>query len=220
MVSESVVADVGSGTGFLAELFLNNGNKVYAVEPNLEMRSAAERVLGNHPGFVSVAAAAEFTSLLAKSIDLITAAQSFHWFNNSQAKDEFRRILKPAGWLILIWNERVTSGTDFNQAYEAFISKYAQDYDRVNHANLTDKTFVDFYGHEDFKLAVMNNHQHFDLTGLQERLLSSSYMPNITHPLFDVWSKDLVGLFEEHAIDNKIQIDYFTKIYHGHLSGS
>ena len=103
---KSVVADIGSGTGILSELFLKNGNKVYGVEPNNEMRKAAEIFLQKYPNFISIDGSAEETRLQEESVDLITAGQAFHWFNTKEAKKEFKRILKSDGSVTLIWNNR------------------------------------------------------------------------------------------------------------------
>ena len=81
LTPETLVADVGSGTGFLTELFLKHGNRVLGVEPNAEMRSAGERLLAKYPTFCSVNAMAEATTLADSSIDLIIAGQAFHWFD-------------------------------------------------------------------------------------------------------------------------------------------
>jgi SAM-dependent methyltransferase len=93
-----IVADVGSGTGNLARLFLENGNAVYGVEPNEEMRGAGERALASYERFVSLAGTAEATTLPDGSVDLVSAGQAFHWFDRERTREEFRRILKPGGW--------------------------------------------------------------------------------------------------------------------------
>src|SRR5262245_17011202 len=95
----SVVVDVGSGTGILTELFLKYGHPVFAVEPNEEMRKAAERLLGDRAGFHSIVGTAEATTLPDCSVDLISAGQAFHWFDRERAHREFVRILKPGGWV-------------------------------------------------------------------------------------------------------------------------
>src|SRR6478672_1548569 len=77
----AVVADIGSGTGILTRQMLDNGYEIYAVEPNGPMRSEAERTLGGRPGFHSVLGTAEATTLPDGTVDLITCAQAFHWFN-------------------------------------------------------------------------------------------------------------------------------------------
>src|SRR5688572_11145173 len=117
----AVIADVGSGTGILSELFLKQGNRVFGVEPNQEMREAAERILAGYPSFTSVAGSAEATSLPAQSVDYITAAQAFHWFERERARAEFERILKPGGWVLLLWNERRTDTTAFLRDYEELL---------------------------------------------------------------------------------------------------
>src|SRR5579885_3110804 len=93
----AVVADVGSGTGISAKLFLRNGNLVLGVEPNREMREAAERLLSDYPHFTSVAGTAEATTLPDRSVDYAVAAQAFHWFDHDRARHEFARILHPGG---------------------------------------------------------------------------------------------------------------------------
>ena len=106
LTADAVVADVGSGTGILSELLLKNGNKVIGVEPNEAMRTAGAELLRTYPKFTSVAGSAEATTLPSASVDLITAGQAFHWFDASAARKEFARVLKPKGFVVLIWNDR------------------------------------------------------------------------------------------------------------------
>ena len=115
----SIIADVGSGTGISAELFLRNGNTVYAVEPNDAMRHAAERLLGGYHAFHSVNGRAEATTLPDASIDLSLAAQAFHWFDVPKARAEWQRILRPDGWAVLVWNTRRTDTSPFLRAFVA-----------------------------------------------------------------------------------------------------
>src|SRR6266481_5895551 len=128
---ESVIADLGSGTGFLAEMFLANGNLVYGVEPNGEMREAGEGLLQDYPRFKSVNSLAEATGLAAQSVDFVTAGQAFHWFDRSKCRAEFKRILRPGGWVVLVWNDRRTDSTPFLRAYEQLLHTYATDYAHV-----------------------------------------------------------------------------------------
>src|SRR5688572_15000399 len=121
LTESSKVADIGSGTGILSELFLKNGNRVFGVEPNEPMRTAAERLLSAFPEFVSVDGSAEATRLEAGSMDFVAAGQAFHWFDRDAAKTEFKRILKPEGWVVLIWNERSIDSTPFLREYEKLL---------------------------------------------------------------------------------------------------
>ncbi len=122
LTPEWVIADVGSGTGFSAELFVQNGNLVYGVEPNREMRQAAESYLGGFANFRSVDGTAEATGLDEGSIDCVVAGQAFHWFDAAKARQEFRRLLKLDGWVVLMWNTRKLAANAFMQAYEELLN--------------------------------------------------------------------------------------------------
>jgi len=219
LTETSLVADVGSGTGILSELFLKNGNSVFAVEPNAEMRGAAERLLGRYNGFVSVAAKAEATSLEAESVHFITAAQAFHWFDRNKAKKEFARILKPEGWVALIWNERRLDSTPFLRAYENLLLRYGTDYSQVRHEKVT-KEIGDFFKPDVFAVNTLENRQYFDFESLKGRLLSSSYVPNQSHPDFEPMLAELERLFASHEKEGIVSFVYDTKVFYGHLSRS
>jgi len=145
LTPQSVVADIGAGTGILTELFLRNGNRVFAVEPNPEMREAGERQLKHDPNFLSVAGRAEATTLASGSVDIVAAGQAFHWFDRGPARDEFIRILKPGGWVVLIWNERLTDTTPFLKAYEQLLERYATDYAQVDHKQIDEHVLAAFF---------------------------------------------------------------------------
>jgi ubiquinone/menaquinone biosynthesis C-methylase UbiE len=216
--NSSVIADIGSGTGISAELFLKNGNIVYGVEPNKEMREAAERLLHNYSDFKSVNATAEQTTLPDQSIDLIIAGQAFHWFDKQKCKEEFKRILKPGGTVVLMWNDRRTDSTQFLQNYEDFIKMFATDYLEVNHKNIDEEIFDSFFGKGNYRMKAFDNFQYFDLEGLKGRILSSSYMPAEDHKDFTFMMSVLKKIFNRFAENGKVTIEYDTKIYYGKLN--
>ena len=213
--SESVVADIGSGTGISAELFLRNGNTVYGIEPNKEMREAAERLLKPYERFNSIAASAEETTLPDHSVGLVMAGQAFHWFDRARCKAEFRRILKPGGTIVLMWNDRRTGSTPFLQAYEECIRMFATDYSQVDHKNITAQTFDDFYGKGKYAMRAFDNAQLLDFEGLKGRLLSSSYIPSEGHPDYDFMISVLKKIFNRYAENGTVSIDYDTTVYYG-----
>jgi SAM-dependent methyltransferase len=217
LAESSVIADVGSGTGILSELFLKNGNKVYGVEPNREMRAAGESLLQRYPNFKSVEGTAEVTTLEALSVDFVTAGQAFHWFDREKARREFMRILKPGGWVAFLWNERRTDKTPFLVAYEKMLIEYGTDYEAVNHTNIDDSVIYEFFSPRDFHLKIFETRQVFDFESLKGRLLSSSYVPEEGQPGYAPLLKELERIFQAHEINGEVAFEYDTKIYYGQL---
>jgi SAM-dependent methyltransferase len=216
LTGASMVADIGSGTGILTELFLRNGNKVFGVEPNREMREAAERLLGKDPKFTSVSGTAESTTLKDQSVDFIAASQAFHWFDREQARREFLRVLKPGGWTVLIWNDRNLT-SPFAKAYELLLRTHGTDYEEVNHKHTDAKVIGPFFGANGCQQAGFRNKQIFDWEGLKGRLLSSSYAPEPGHPKHAPMLEALSVLFSGHQTDGKVTFEYDTCVYYGQL---
>lgn len=208
------VADVGSGTGISAKLFLDAGNTVHAVEPNADMRAAAEDLLGADARFRSVDGSAEATTLGDASVDYVVAAQAFHWFDPPAVRREWRRILRPGGWMVLLWNARRTDTTPFLRGYEALLHAHGTDYASVNHENVTAETIAGVLG-AGFGRRDVPNEQVFDWEGLKGRLLSSSYAPGEGHPRHAAMMDALEALFHAHAEDGRVRFEYDTQIYWG-----
>jgi len=213
----SVIADLGSGTGFLAELFLSNDNEVFGIEPNREMREAGEQLLRLYPKFTSVAATAEATTLPETSVDFITAGQAFHWFNRERCCTEFRRILRPGGWVVLVWNDRRTDSTPFLAEYEQLLRNYGTDYTKVDHKQIDTGVLHEFFRKDPIKKAFPT-FQQFDLPALKGRLLSSSYVPDAGQPRHDEMLEVLQILFHTHQTGGKVVFEYDTLLYYSRLS--
>lgn len=213
-----VIADVGSGTGLSTELFLWNGHVVFAVEPNDAMRQAAEARLGGDTRFRSIAGTAEATGLADHSIDLVVAAQAFHWFDPASTRRELVRILRPPRWTALIWNTRRTDATPFLKDYEQLLLTYGTDYGAVRHdsTRVADR-YAAFFGGPFEKRAVYNE-QVLDLDGLRGRLLSSSYVPAEDDAARAPMLRALEALFAKHQQDGTVRIEYDTEVLFGRLS--
>jgi SAM-dependent methyltransferase len=211
-----VIADIASGTGIWTRMLLENGNLVFGIEPNAEMRAAGERLLAGYPAFTSVAGTAEATTLPAASVDFVTAAQAAHWFDRAGSRREFARILKPGGWLVLLWNERLTDSTPFLREYEQLLLTYGTDYTDVRHENTTE-LLGEFFDSEPFQERTFANRQEFDYGGLEGRLLSSSYAPGPEHGGYIPMLAELRRLFDAHSVDGKVQVDYWTRVYTGRV---
>lgn len=214
LTAGSVVADIGSGTGMSATPFLENGNKVYGIEPNAEMRAAAEKIHAGNKNFISVNGVAEKTGLPDSSLDLIIAAQAFHWFDQEKCRAEFKRILKPDGKVLLAWNDRRTDTSPFLAAYEKLLLEHGTDYTKVNHRNIDHDKVNAFFGKQVPEQTFLNC-QYFDYDGLKGRLLSSSYVPAAGEPGFDAMIEALKEVFKNHNTNGKVTVEYDTRLFYG-----
>jgi len=216
LMPNDVVADIGSGTGFSAKLFLEHGNTVYGVEPNEPMRKTAEALLADYNHFISVHGSSEATHLKDHSVDLIVCAQAFHWFDREQTKTEFRRIANRGAHLCLIWNDRKAS-EPFQQDYEELIQRFAIDYNEISHRNITPAIIDAFYAPSKCRKFVLGYEQQFNLEGLIGRVLSSSYMPNEDDPNFPQLRNAIVDLFNAYEQNGIVTFAYDTILYIGEI---
>jgi ubiquinone/menaquinone biosynthesis C-methylase UbiE len=214
---EHIIADVGCGPGLLAQIFLDNGNRVIGVEPNHEMLVAGEKYLKAYANFSMVDGFAEATKLESASVDFVIAGQAFHWFRPPEARLEFARILKPGGWTVLVWHDRDIDSTAFLRAYEALLRRHANDYEQVTHKYLASyEALQRFFAPNPLNLIKQHNEQRLDFDGLRGRLLSSSYIPK-SGEKYEAMMLALPELFSAHAEHDSVVLEYDTKIYCGHL---
>jgi SAM-dependent methyltransferase len=222
LAPDHVVADIASGTGIWTRMLLENGNRVFGVEPNAEMREAGEGLLAafpkfGFPSFISVPGTAEATMLADQSVDFVTAAQAAHWFDRERARRELVRILKPGGWLVLLWNERLTDSTQFLREYEQMLLTYGTDYEEVRHERTTDAV-NEFFDPAPFQERAFEMRQEFDFAGVEGRLLSSSYAPGPEHPQHAPMLRELRRIFDACAVEGRATFEYKTRMYFGRLT--
>ncbi|HZZ44600.1 MAG TPA: class I SAM-dependent methyltransferase [Tepidisphaeraceae bacterium] len=215
--AEWTIADVGAGTGISSKLFLDAGCEVIAVEPNAEMRAAATEWLQNSPRFHPIDGSAELTGLEKHSVHLIVCAQAFHWFDIAPARQEFQRILKPPGWVVLIWNDRDRNGSSFAEGYDSLLKQYGTDYQRVRHDRVPTERINEFFGGK-MEEAGFPNQQQFDFEGLRGRLMSSSYAPLEGHVHHQPMMGKLRELYDQYQVDGRITFEYRTRVFRGRLS--
>lgn len=222
--SDMAIADVGAGTGLSAEPFLRRGHAVTCVEPNPEMRAAAERMLGGHPRFRSVAGTGESTGLDGASVDVILVAQAFHWLDARAARAEFRRVLRRPGWVIVAWNTRHVHGSAFLEEYEALLRQFGTDYEAVRHRSdpatgvgAPDRG-LDLLFEAPYERTVLPNWQELDRAGLESRLRSASYTPPPGDPAHGPMLAALAAIFRRHARAGVVRIPYDLEVHIGRVT--
>ncbi len=211
LAPSSRIADIGSGTGLLSKLFLSFGCEVFGVEPNPEMRAAGEQALCGETRFHSIDGRAEATGLPLHAFDLVTAGQAFHWFEPEATNKEFQRILKPGGWVVLVWNERrVTPG--FMAEHEKLQEQFARE-----RPHPTPADFTAFFGHSEWRLAKIAHPLQLDQETLINRMQSSSWAPRPDSESYQPMILELQRLFREYERDGRVTMEYETHAYYARL---
>lgn len=233
LTNSHIIADIGSGTGLLAELFLKNGNPVIGIEPDPEMRAGGENYLRAFDRFTSIEATAEATTLPDNSADFVTAGQAFHWFDLELVRREFGRILVPGGWVVLVWNVQRATSSPFLEALQSFwedgrFSKFAdqqasermervQAY-RLNFELARQGLFEPFFGPGMFQEAVFENPLVIDYEGLKGRVLSNGPALEPGDPHYGTMMAALEELFRTHQQNGTVTIEHDTRVVYGQLS--
>ncbi|OLE85818.1 MAG: hypothetical protein AUF79_16105 [Crenarchaeota archaeon 13_1_20CM_2_51_8] len=210
-----IVADIGSGTGLLSELFLANGNHVIGVEPNDDMRIFAEKSVGKFSKFLNVRGTAEHTSLESASIDLVTVGQALHWFDCEASSREFARILKMKGHVCIVYNDR-NNEDSFMKDYNQVVSKYARN--RASVPNIDDDYLSRFFRRGKYSKFSMPNEQLLDFEGLLGRMTSASYMPSPDdEEQFASLKEDVARLFQTYEQLGKVRMLCDTTVFLGKI---
>jgi SAM-dependent methyltransferase len=219
LTTTSVVADIGSGTGILSRMLCEHALAVFCIEPNEAMRTASQEFLAGQSNFIALHGSAENTTLPATSVDLITVAQAFHWFDQKEARHEFMRILKPNGWTALIWNDRRRDGSPLALAYEQLLVDFGTDYLEVQSRGKAGiENLERFFGHSEIKRASIPNSQDLDRNSFVDRAISASYMPNESHPKYDAMVREAQRIFDENRTGGRVFLEYDTNIYYAQMS--
>jgi hypothetical protein len=189
---------------------------VCGVEPNSNMRKAAEEYLHAYPLFQSVEGTADHTGLPDNSVDLIICAQAFHWFNKPETKTEFQRIAKENACLALIWNDR-KANEPFQQAYEKVIQDFSIDYNEVTHRNITPESITSFFQPFEMEKKTFYYAQQFDWEGFLGRVVSSSYMPGENHADYPQMKQALEDIYKKFNREGILTFAYDTNLFLGRI---
>ncbi len=218
LTTESVVADIGSGTGISSRLLLGTGCRVIGVEPNAAMRAVSVSELADEPRFTAVYGSAESTTLPDASVDMVVAGQAFHWFDPVPTRDEFRRILRPGGTVGLFWNIRSVSGTPVLDDYEALLQEFGGDYHATDRRHEQAWQNVTAILGSDVVFETFPHSQFLDRAGLKARVESSSYMPLPGSERHAAMAGAIDEIFDRHQVDGSVTLPYTTRVYLGHVN--
>lgn len=212
----AIVADIGSGTGIFTKLLLDHQYKVLSIEPNAQMREKAEQRLADYANFMSINATAEETGLSSHSVDSITAATAFHWFDKEKVKKEFNRILKPGGLCMLIWIVRVLEASPLMAQFEELLNQYGVDYTEVHPNKIYEEEIQKFFAPISIHFAEFGHQQKLDKNSFLGHLLSISSTPKSGQPNYEAMMQTASNLFEAHQKEGSVEFIYSTKCYYGH----
>lgn len=214
---ESVIADIGSGTGKFAKQLLDRGSFVYCIEPNDDMRKIAIEELGQYKSFHAVAGTATETKLDEKSIDYITSAQAFHWFDVAPFKKECRRILRDNGMVLLIWNMRDMS-SEINQVSFEIYSKYCPNFKGFGGGIQKDDIRIKQFFDDKYEYIEFDNPLFYDQNKFISRSLSGSYSLKNGDEKYSEYLDALSKLFEKYSKDNVLTMANKTVAYIGRMN--
>ncbi len=210
----SVIADIGSGTGKLSKQLLDMGSKVFCVEPNADMRSVAERTLSKYSNFISVNATAQRTDLIENSVDFITVAQAFHWFDVPQFQSECRRILKKNGKVFLVWNTR-NDETEVNRKIESINYKFCPNFKGFSGGIKKGDERIKLFFSGEYEYIEFDNTLYYNYDSFIKRCRSSSYALTFGEKGYEDYYKALSDIFYSFQTDGIIEIKNKTVAYFG-----
>lgn len=211
---DSVIADVGAGTGIFTKQLSKFNNQIFAIEPNDDMFSSLENNLKEYKNIKTLKGSAEEIPLSNKSVDFICAAQSFHWFNKEKFKNECRRVLKENGFVVLIWNVR-DEDTALVKEIDLINRKYCKNYKGFSSGLKIEKeSFCDFF-EGDFIAKNFRNDIPFTVENFIKRNLSSSFSPKESDENYSLFINELKKLSEKYKTDGIVTLPNITKCFIG-----
>ena len=211
---QSLVADIGAGTGKFTKQLLDRGSHVYCVEPNDDMREIAVKELRGYKKFTAIKGTATDTSLADHSVDFITTAQAFHWFDVAGFRNECKRILKENGYVFLIWNMRDMTSEITLECFEIY-SKYCPNFKGFGGGIQKDDVRIKRFFDNNYTYVEFDNDLYYTKDTFISRSLSGSYSLKDGDEKYDEYLGELEKVFEKYALDGNLTMKNKTVAYIG-----
>jgi SAM-dependent methyltransferase len=189
---------VGAGTGMLSDVFLTNGNRVIAIEPNAEMRGACAQLHPNEPRLEIREGTAEATRLAAASVDIICSGRALHWFDLEAAMREFRRVVRPGGWVVSVAAGRTEFGREENEAFVRVLEQFSGSAKERLEAYSAYTRMKNFFEGAEFHHYERGGELHMDWQHLRGMALSLSHTPRVDDPRFPEFEHVLKEFFDRY----------------------
>jgi SAM-dependent methyltransferase len=207
LTSQWRVADVGAGTGMLADVFLGNGNSVIAIEPNEEMRTMCAQLHPDAPLLEILNGTAENTSLPDASVDAVVVGRALHWFDLHRTMEEFRRVLRPDGWVIVVALGRTEKGREENGEFERVLREASSTHADTHAAYKVYGQLPGFFDGGEFHHKVILGKMPFDWESLRGMTLSLSHSPRVTSPEFPEFERRLREFFDRYSREGVVTLE-------------
>jgi ubiquinone/menaquinone biosynthesis C-methylase UbiE len=220
LMPEWRVADVGAGTGMAGDLFRANGNPVIAIEPNAEMRAACASLHEEEELFTVVDGSAEKTGLQDASMEMIAVGRALHWFNVDAALREFRRILKPKGWVAILACGRAEDGREENLEFKKLMQTHTNRDLYLDSLLAVYRQLETLFTGGPFFHAEPAGEMHFDWEQLRGMTLSLSHAPMPGSAAFPAFEAELRGYFDRYEQNGRITMTTRTWVSAGQFGES
>lgn len=218
LTKDSVVIDVGCGTGNLSKVFLDKGMTVFGVEPNLDMRKEAQDYLSQYKKFTAVEGNDGDFNVGDQLADLVICAQAFHWFDIKRYREECKRVLKPSGGVAIIyadWNPSAAMTADLRKVNDICVKDKDVAW-KVKFA-YSDRYLKHFFG--EYQSNVFESKQIYNFDRLIGFMDSYSFSPRYDDSIYPEYYKNIKKFFEKYKndLDETILVPFLINVFWGNL---
>ena len=216
-IKNKELVELGAGTGIFSKIVSSYCQKLYYVEPNADMINKGKDFCKDCSNIEFINKSAESTELPEKSVDMILAVQSFHWFDKTNVKKEVNRILKPNGDFAIIWNDWEADNNTFGKEYFSYISTWNNKLTgkKYQHKNVDDRK--NFFQNGKYKTYTFSHSKNYTLNMVIGLSKSLSYAPKEGDEYYNEFIEGIIDIFNKYKKDDIVRFDFNTEMYIGKI---